>query len=59
MHEIILNPGEQFTVEPNNVHWFQGGDNGSVNICFQNRVDETRNIFFDPDSAGCQIKADY
>lgn len=37
-------------------HWFQAGPEGSVNMTFQNRVDETRNIFDDPDSEGCPIK---
>ncbi len=37
-------------------HWFQGGPSGSVNLVFQNRVDETKNIFTDPNSLGCPIK---
>jgi len=53
--EIRLNPGEQFTVLPNIEHWFQGGPEGSVSICFQNRVDETKNLFRDPKSFGCPI----
>lgn len=53
--EIRLNPGEQFTVPPNIEHWFQGGPVGSVSICFQNRVDETKNLFRDPKSFGCPI----
>ena len=53
--EIRLNPGEQFTVLPNIEHWFQGGPEGSVSICFQNRVDETKNLFRDPESFGCPI----
>ncbi len=54
-HETKLEQGQQFTVTPNTNHWFQGGSEGAVNICFQNRVDETRNIFFDPKSEGCLI----
>jgi D-lyxose ketol-isomerase len=54
--EISLNPGEQHTVPPNIEHWFQGGPEGSVNMCFQNRVDENRNFFWDPKSLGCPIK---
>lgn len=54
-HETKLEQGQQFTVTPNTNHWFQGGNEGAVNICFQNRVDETRNIFFDPKSEGCLI----
>jgi D-lyxose ketol-isomerase len=53
--EFCINPGEQYTVSPNAEHWFQGGPEGSVNICFQNRVDETRNLFWDPKSLGCPI----
>lgn len=53
--EIRLNPGEQYTVPPGIEHWFQGGPEGSVNICFQNRVDENRNLFWDPQSFGCPI----
>jgi len=51
----LLNPGDQFIVPPGVGHWFQGGPEGSVNICFQNRVDETRNVFMDPQSFGCPI----
>jgi D-lyxose ketol-isomerase len=54
--EIALSPGQQFTVKPGIEHWFQGGLNGAVNICFQNRADETQNLFFDPKSTGCPIK---
>jgi D-lyxose ketol-isomerase len=53
--QIRLNPGEQYTVPPGIEHWFQGGPEGSVNICFQNRVDENKNRFWDPQSLGCPI----
>jgi len=55
-HEILINRGEQYTVDPNTAHWFQGGPDGAVNLCFQNRVDETKNIFDDPHSLGCPTK---
>ena len=55
-HEIALNAGEQYTVQPGVKHWFQGGPHGSVNMTYQNRVDETMNIFDDPKSLGCPIK---
>ena len=55
-HEIVLNKGEQYTVDPNAEHWFQGGPEGAVNLTFQNRVDETKNVFNDPRSLGCPIK---
>ena len=56
--EIALSASQQYSVQPGTEHWFQGGPEGSVNICFQNRVDETKNVFFDPDSKGCPIKAE-
>ncbi|NJL31709.1 MAG: D-lyxose/D-mannose family sugar isomerase [Phycisphaerales bacterium] len=55
--EVALNVGQQYSVQPGTEHWFQAGPQGSVNICFQNRVDETKNIFSDPASQGCPIKA--
>jgi D-lyxose ketol-isomerase len=54
-HEIHLKLGEQYSVSPNTKHWFQAGPNGSVNIAFQNRVNEDHNVFYDPESAGCKI----
>lgn len=57
-HEILINKGGQYTVDPNIEHWFQGGPDGAVNLTFQNRVDETKNIFNDPRSLGCPIKID-
>ena len=55
-HEILINRGQQYTIDPNTEHWFQGGPDGAVNLCLQNRVDETKNIFNDPQSLGCPIK---
>jgi D-lyxose ketol-isomerase len=54
-HAITLHPGDQYTVPPVTRHWFQAGPEGSVNLAFQNRVDETRNIFTDDGSSGCPI----
>jgi len=59
LNEIHLKAGGQYSVQPNTKHWFQACDKGSVNICFQNRVDELRNIFYDPESDGCRISNDY
>jgi len=55
LKKIELDSGAQYSVPPNTKHWFQAGENGSVNIAFQNRVDESKNIFYDPDSDGCKI----
>jgi D-lyxose ketol-isomerase len=29
-HEIVLRPGEQYTLPPNSMHWFQAGDQGAI-----------------------------
>lgn len=41
-HEVILNPGEQYTIMPGVKHWFQGGPDGAVISEFSTRsTDET------------------
>ena len=27
-HEIVLNPGDQYTIPPDTLHWFQADDGG-------------------------------
>src|SRR5512136_2151240 len=29
-HEVVLRPGQQHTIEPNTLHWFQAGDRGAI-----------------------------
>lgn len=46
-HEIILRPGDQYTIPPNTLHWFQGGDTGAIVSEFSSKsIDET-DIFTD------------
>lgn len=41
-HEVILHPGEQYTIMPGVRHWFQGGPDGAVISEFSTRsTDET------------------
>lgn len=41
-NEIILRPGEQHTIPPNTLHWFQGGPKGAVVSEFSSKsIDET------------------
>lgn len=41
-HEIVLNPGEQYTIYPETWHWFQAGEDGAVISEFSTRsTDET------------------
>ena len=46
-HEIVLNPGEQYTIEPNTLHWFQAGDEGAVVSEFSSHSDDESDIFTD------------
>ncbi len=48
-HEIVLNPGDQYTLMPNTLHWFQAGDEGAVVSEFSTRSRDESDIFTDPD----------
>jgi len=47
-HEIILHPGEQYTIQPNTLHWFQGGKEGAVISEFSTSSNDDTDIFTDP-----------
>lgn len=46
-HEIILEPGEQYTIMPETWHWFQGGPEGAVISEFSTRSTDETDIFTD------------
>ena len=46
--EIVLHPGEQWTIPPNTLHWFQAGDNGAVVSEFSTRSRDETDVFTDP-----------
>lgn len=48
-HEIELNPGEQYTLPPNILHWFQAGDEGAIVSEFSTRSTDENDIFTDPE----------
>jgi D-lyxose ketol-isomerase len=48
-HEIVLRPGEQWTIPPDTLHWFQAGDEGAVVSEFSTRSRDEFDIFTDPD----------
>lgn len=48
-HEIVLNPGEQYTIYPETWHWFQGGPEGAVVSEFSTRSRDEFDLFTDPD----------
>ena len=47
-HEIVLRPGEQHTIPPDTLHWFQAGDEGAVVSEFSTRSRDEYDIFTDP-----------
>ena len=46
-HEIILLPGEQYTINKNTLHWFQAGEKGAVISEFSSPSDDASDIFTD------------
>jgi D-lyxose ketol-isomerase len=47
-HEIALAPGEQYTIAPNTLHWFQAGDEGAIVSEFSSTSRDDSDIFTDP-----------
>lgn len=47
-HEIELHPGEQYTIPPGTLHWFQAGDDGAVVSEFSSTSRDEYDIFTDP-----------
>jgi D-lyxose ketol-isomerase len=46
-HETELHPGDQLTIPPNTLHWFQAGDEGAVVSEFSTRSTDENDIFTD------------
>ena len=46
--EIVLRPGEQCTIPPDTLHWFQAGDEGAVVSEFSTRSRDETDVFTDP-----------
>jgi D-lyxose ketol-isomerase len=47
-HEIILKPGDQYTLPPNALHWFQAGDKGAIVSEFSSTSTDENDVFTDP-----------
>src|SRR5579862_6543995 len=47
-HETILRPGEQFTIPPNTLHWFQAGNDGAIVSEFSTQSRDELDVFTDP-----------
>jgi D-lyxose ketol-isomerase len=47
-HEIELRPGDQHTIPPNMLHWFQAGPDGAVVSEFSSTSRDELDVFTDP-----------
>ncbi len=47
-HEIVLKPGEQYTIPPDTWHWFQSGPQGAVVSEFSSVSRDKSDVFRDP-----------
>jgi len=47
-HEIILNPGDQYTLMPDTRHWFQGGPDGAIVSEFSTTSRDESDVYTDP-----------
>ena len=47
-HEIVLAEGEQYTLRPNTLHWFQAGPEGAIISEFSTKSRDESDFFTDP-----------
>lgn len=47
-HEVVLLPGDQYTLMPDTLHWFRGGAEGAVVSEFSTRSTDEADLFTDP-----------
>ena len=48
-HEVVLKPGEQYTLKPDTLHWFQAGPEGAIVSEFSTTSRDESDIFTDPE----------
>jgi len=48
-YEVELHPGDQYTLTPDTLHWFQAGDEGAVVSEFSTRSTDENDFFTDPE----------
>lgn len=46
-HEVVLQPGDQYTIQPDTKHWFQAGEQGAVVSEFSTHSTDENDIFTD------------
>jgi D-lyxose ketol-isomerase len=55
--EIVLRPGEQFTVSPDTLHWFQAGPEGAIVSEFSTQSRDDLDVFTDPEISRTTVVA--
>ncbi len=48
-HEVVLKPGDQYTLAPDTLHWFQAGPEGAVVSEFSTKSRDEADVFTDTD----------
>ena len=48
LDEIVLTPGDQFTILPDSLHWFQAGPDGAIVSEFSTQSRDELDVFSDP-----------
>lgn len=56
-HEICLKPGDQYTLPPDMLHWFQAGPEGAIVSEFSTRSTDELDVFTDPRIARTPVVA--
>lgn len=46
-HEVVLEPGQQYTLEPDTLHWFQAGPEGAIVSEFSTTSRDESDVFTD------------
>lgn len=46
--EMVLHPGEQYTIRPDRLHWFRAGQEGAVVSEFSSTSRDSLDVFTDP-----------
>jgi len=47
-HEVVMKSGDQLTLDPGTMHWFQAGSDGVVMYTFTSQAKDRHNIFTNP-----------
>lgn len=56
-HQLVLAPGEQYTIPPDTLHWFQAGPEGAVVSEFSSTSRDELDVFTDPRIARIPVES--